>query len=394
MQIDPRTYRLTNATTICRLLLIVGVAGVLLSLAGFLFSPERSLGSYLVAFSFWISIALGALFFVMLHHLVGAVWSVVLRRLAESLMAALPAMVFLFIPLVLGLGHLYHWSQTGAAAGDALLQKKAPYLNGGFFYLRAAIYFAIWWVLVRSLHKTSLAQDHGFDQNQIKSFRRISAPGMILFAITVTFAAVDWLMSLNAHWYSTIFGVYVFSGSLVAVTCFLTLIVLCLRQKGILAEEITIDHYHDLGKLIFAFTILWAYMAFSQYLLVWYSNVPEETSWFHHRWEGGWKSVSLLIVFGHFVVPFIALISRAAKRNLTLLGIICVWLLAMHWIDLYWIVIPNLSAREAALSWMDASTMFGVGGLTLWFIWKKLTSNPVLPVNDPMLAASITHVNR
>jgi hypothetical protein len=329
---------------------------------------------------------------VLLHHLVGAVWSIVLRRIVESVMAVLPLMIIFFIPVALGIFDLYHWSHQDAVAHDELLQKKVGYLNIPFFYIRAVGYFILWFLLSRSLYKTSLAQDQKFDAEQIKKFRSTSAPGILLFAITATFASFDWLMSLDPHWYSTIFGVYFFAGSIVALITFITVIAIRLRMQGFLKDVITVEHYHDLGKLTFAFMILWAYMAFSQYFLIWYGNIPEETAWFHHRWDGGWKAVTLLLVLGHFTIPFILLISRASKRNVTFLGIICFWLLFMHWVDLYWIVMPNFH-HQFAVSWMDLTTMIGVGGFFLWMFCLKFTTHPIIPVNDPKLQESINLIS-
>jgi hypothetical protein len=216
---------------------------------------------------------------------------------------------------------------------------------------------------------------------------------MILFAITVTFAAFDWLMSLDAHWYSTIFGVYIFSGGVVGVLAFMTLTVLYLRGRGVLRDQITIEQYHDLGKLLFAFLIFWAYMAFSQYLLIWYANIPEETIWYHHRWEGSWKNVSLLLVGGHFVVPFFILITRGAKRNLASMAMMSAWLLFMHGVDLYWIVMPGLHPHGAQLSWIDLGCLLGVGGTFCRIFWWKFTAGPLVPVGDPGWIASSSRIH-
>jgi hypothetical protein len=200
-------------------------------------------------------------------------------------------------------------------------------------------------------------------------------------------------MSLDAHWYSTIFGAYVFAGSVMAGLAFIALLALSLRARGILVEEITVEHYHDLAKLTFAFVIFWAYMAFSQYLLIWYANIPEETIWFEHRWHGSWKIVSLIVVFGHFVVPFFVLVTRAAKRNFGALKFITVWLLLMHWVDIYWLVMPSHSEHGVSLSWMDAAAMLLVGGVSFWYLWRRLAAQPLLPLSDPKLSESIRFSN-
>jgi hypothetical protein len=216
---------------------------------------------------------------------------------------------------------------------------------------------------------------------------------MILFALTITFAAFDWLMSLDAHWYSTIFGVYVFAGAVVGLLAFITIVAVNFHRNDILKDEITFEHYHDLGKLLFAFIVFWGYMAFSQYFLIWYSNIPEETLWFLHRWEGSWKVVTLLIVFGHFVVPFFILFPRFTKRNKFVLFMMAFWILMMHWVDLYWIAMPSLHHHGVHISWMDFTTMIGIGGIFIWLMWRKLSANPLLPVNDPRLEKSFKFIN-
>lgn len=243
-----------------------------------------------------------------------------------------------------------------------------------------------------------MAQDAGDKSLELNvRMRRFSAPGMVLFALTITFAAFDWMMSLNPHWYSTIFGVYTFVGSFLCALAFFTLILMMLRGKGVLADKITVEHYHDLGKLLFAFTVFWAYIAFSQYFLIWYGNIPEETVFYHTRWKDGWPPVTMLIVIGHFVAPFLALIPRSAKRSLTWLKVLAVWMFFMHWVDLYWIVMPNVGHGDVKhgfhLSWMDFAPMIGIGGIFLWLFWNKFTSKAIVPVNDQKLEDSFKFVN-
>jgi hypothetical protein len=313
---------------------------------------------------------------------------VVLRRLSENIMICIPLMIIFLIPVLFGIKDLFHWSHPEIVAHDHLLQAKAPYLNVPFFTVRAVIYFAIWSLLGRYLFRLSLAQDSAHDDSFFKKARLVSAPGMILFALTITFASFDWLMSLDAHWYSTIFGVYVFSGALLAMLAFLMRFVLYLDRTGVMRKTITKEHWHDLGKLIFAFTVFWGYMAFSQYFLIWYGNVPEETIWFLHRWEHGWEYISLLIVFGHFVVPFFVLFPFNAKRSRPVMLVMTVWILVMHWIDLYWIIMPNLHSEAVRFSWIDIAPMLGIGGIFVWFFWNRVRVGPLLPVNDPGLEES------
>ena len=387
MDFRDNTFRLSSDGNFGKAALIIGFVGLAGCIAGFAVDRDHFFFSYLTAYAFWLTIGLGSLFFTMLHHLTNATWSVVLRRFSENVMMMLLFLAVLFIPIIAGIGNLYHWSHHEIVASDPVLKEKSLYLNTGFFIIRAVFYFGIWLFLARGLYKTSLAQDKSFADGQTERMKKFSAPGMLLFAFTVTFAAFDWLMSLDAHWYSTAFGVYIFAGSLLSALSFITLVTILLREKGYLSNLITLEHYHDLGKLLFAFTVFWGYIAFAQYFLIWYANIPEETIWYRVRWLG-YRPLTLLIVFGHFVVPFVVLISRGAKRNLTVMKLMAVWLLLMHWVDLYWVVMPSHSDRALQAFWIDIAAMVGIGGLTLWFFWRMMASQPLVPVNDPRLEAS------
>ena len=386
---DRRTYRVTDPGRVSVIAYAVGGIGLVLSLIALFVDRPQFLHSWLVAFTFWTTISLGGLFFVMLHHLSGSTWSVVLRRVAESIMALLPYLIFPALVLLLNLREIYHWTNQDAVAADSLLREKSAYLNIPFFYIRTLIYFAVWTTLTIMLRRTSLAQDKGHTDPIGARFTRISAPGMILFAVTCTFAAFDWLMSLDAHWYSTIFGVYIFAGAVVGALAVIVLAALHLRAQGVLTKAITTGHYHDLGKLLFAFIIFWAYMAFSQYFLIWYGNIPEETIWYLRRWAGWWKGVSLLLVFGHFVIPFFLLLPYASKRNPRMLAVIAGWMLLMHWVDLYWIVMPARPGGAFAPSWIDLAAMATLSGLAVGRFWTTFTSQPLVPVGDPKLETSL-----
>ncbi len=391
MKLNTETFQLTEKGRFGNLALIVGAVGLILSAVGYVLDPKQFFHSYLVSFAYWTSIGLGGLFFVLLHHLVGATWSIVLRRLTENVMAALPIMLLFAVPLALGMHDLYHWSHAEAVEHDAILKEKSGYLNPTFFVIRTVGYFAVWLILARLLNKYSDQQDKG--ENTTSRLMKVSAPGMILFAFTITYAAFDWMMSLEPHWYSTIYGVWYFSGSLLTFLCFLVIVGLYLRKKGVLHETIKVDHYHDLGKLMFAFTIFWAYIAFSQYFLIWYANIPEETVYYLKRWEGSWQTVSLLLVFGHLTLPWLALVTRAAKRNLLSMKLIAGWLLLMHWFDLHWAIMPNLHPSGFTFSWMDVATFVGLGGMFLWYFWYQVCSRPLIPVKDPQLSESLQLVN-
>jgi len=393
MKFDSQTYRLTDKGKFGNIAFIIGIIGLALSVYGWFTDSQQFYFSYLTAFVFWMTIALGGLFFVLLHHLVNAKWSVVIRRFGESLMMTIPFMLILFIPVLIGIKEIFPWSDTQAVATDHLLQQKSSFLNAPFFIVRTLVYFCVWIVLALLLNKLSMQQNVAATLEQIRKTRIIGAIGMILFAVTMTFAAFDWLMSLDPHWYSTIFGVYVFAGSFLAMLALTIFVIIVLQKCGTLTECITGEHYHDLGKLTFAFVVFWGYMAFSQYLLIWYGNIPEETIWFLHRWEGSWKILTLVLVFGHFIVPFFILFPQTAKRSKAVMTVMSIWILIMHRIDIYWITMPTLHHHGIHFSWIDATACMGIGGIFLGIFWRFLSSHPLVPVNDPNLKKSIEFVS-
>ena len=381
-----------------RISLAIGLIALLASWLCYFQKYDSILYAYLIAFVFWTTITMGALFFVMIHHISSAKWSVVLRRLAESIMLVLPFMFFFFIPIafdLFGSYYLYEWSDPKHIHTDHLLQKKSAFLNPSFFVLRTCGYFLLWTVLVVLLYHLSLRQDKEDDQvSLLTKMKVVSAPGLLIFALTLTFAAFDWLMSLDAHWFSTIFGVYIFAGSFLAFLSFLSVVLLLLQRSNILNNFVTVEHRHDLGKYMFAFTIFWAYIAFCQYFLIWYGNLPEETMWYQKRWVNNWKVVSLVIFFGHFVLPFLILLMRPMKRHKGILLGIGLWILLMHYIELLWIVVPNFQNDFHMNHFpLYCLPLLGIGGIVVAIFWRFFTRNPIVPVKDPFLQQSIDFVN-
>ncbi len=379
-----------------RLPLIAGGIGLLaLAISFGLGHGEKQLAfSYLTAFFYWLTVALGGLFFVLLHYLALSGWSVVVRRLAEHVMATLPLFILLFIPVVLELHTLFHWTHADAVAHDPLLQHKAAYLNESFFLVRAGIYFLIWTALAIFYWRQSSRQDADGELATTKRLQTLSAPGMVLFGITITFAAFDWVMSLEPHWFSTIFGVYVFSGSVVAIFSLLILLVLQLKASGAMTQVVTWEHFHDMGKLLFGFVVFWAYIGFSQFMLIWYANIPEETFWFELRWDDpGWRWASIFLAAGHFVAPFFFLISQPVKRNRVTMTIATIWLLVMHYVDIYWLVMPTLHHEAFKLSILDLTCWLGVGGLFFALLSRLMQSGSLVPVRDPRLPESLAFEN-
>ncbi len=353
----------------------------------------RFAASYLVGYLFMLTLALGALFFVMLAHLTGSAWSVTMRRIAENVMVTLPAGVVLFVPVLLNLGRLYEWARPEEVAHDPLLQAKAAFLNPQFFAIRALVYFAVWSLWALKLYRNSVAQDGAPSLARVRSAERWSAPGMLVLTLTVALAGFDWLMSLEPHWYSTMFGVYVYSGAALAFFAALILILLAFRGAGVMQRSVNHEHYHDLGKWLFGLTVFWAYIAFSQYMLIWYANLPEETVWFRNRLVGSWRNVGALLVVGHFIVPFLVLVSRAAKRRLSVLGAAAAWILFMHYTDLYWIAMPVFSKQGASPSWIDAAALAAVGGTFGLVFWSRLRHRALAPTGDIRFERSLEFTN-
>ena len=393
---DPTELTIPSGHAWARLPLLggaLGLLGLVASLALAAGDPGQFYFSWLVAFLFYLTIALGGLFFVLTHYVTKASWSVVVRRMAEALTGSLPLFVPLFLPVLLGMPHLYHWTDAQAVAHDPLLSAKQGYLNPTFFTVRAAIYFVSWVGLTLWYCRRSAAQDLTGDIPTTLRLIRYSGPALFVFAFTVSFAGIDWVMSLDPHWYSTMFGVYFFSGTLVAIFAALSLLAVGLERAGLLRGTVTVEHLHDLGKLLFAFTVFWAYIGFSQYFLIWYGNIPEETSFFLQRAEGSWRTLTSLLAWGHFAVPFFFLMSRNVKRRHTLLVAGSLWMLAMHYVDVYWLVMPVHHPHGFAPKALDLTTFVGVGGLFVAMVGRALSRHALVPVRDPRLDESLGFEN-
>jgi hypothetical protein len=375
----------------------VGAAAALLgvlvcALLGFA-NPKQFFFSWLVSFLFFLSLALGALFFVLIQYAAQGGWGIVLRRIGETTFATLPVLAALFLPVLLGLRDLYAWSVPGAAEHDALLRWKAPFLNVPFFLIRAAVYFGCWSFIALLYYRLSRGQDATGDPAVSARLRRLAGPAIIVLAVTQTFAAIDWIMSLTPHWYSTIFGVYFFAGSFVGFIALLSVLAAALRRAGLLDTVISAEHLHDLGKLLFAFTAFWAYIAFSQFFLMWYANLPEETIWYQARLEGSWKAISILLMAGHFAAPFFFLMGRAVKRRDSTLAVGGAWLLAMHFVDLYWQVMPTLHPQGVSPSVLDLAAFVAIGGCVVAAGGWLMRRQALVPLRDPRLAESLAFEN-
>ncbi len=340
-------------------------------------SPQF-LHSYLVAVLFVLGIGLGALFFVLVHHVARAGWHVVFRRQAENMTVAIPLGGLLAIPLAFHLDQLYPWVREP-------LENKAAYLNPEAFVARSLFYLLGWSLIAWWFRRQSLKQDETGDAVITRRLQAASAPALIFFGFTITFAAFDWLMSLDPHWYSSIFGVYFFSGTVVSY----------FALQGLLRapQQFTTEHRHGLGKLLFGFVCFWAYIAFSQYLVIWYANLPEETIWYQHRFGGTWFGLSAFLAIGHFVLPFFYLLPQSIKKSQTLLAAGSAWILLMHYLDLYWHVMPNLHPDGVSIHWLDIATLGGAIALLLGAYGLLSKRTQEIPVSDPRLAESLRFDN-
>lgn len=377
-------FRLSEATYNKVRTILIGLAAVgwLLLIAGYFADQERFFRSYLLNYVYCLTFLIGALFFVMVEHVSGATWSVVLRRISESIMMVIPIAGLFFIPLLLGLPVLYEWTHETVVANDPYLFEKAAYLNVPFFIVRAVIYFAIWSFLAYKLWGWSTAQDTDRDFSYTAKSRRLSGFGLLLLTFTFSLAAVDWVMSLMPHWFSTMFGLYMYAGGATAFTALLILISLAFRSNGILNRAITSEHYHDLGKWLYAFNIFWAYCAFSQYMLIWYGNLTEETIFFQHRFQGSWEYVSKLLIFGHFLIPFVILVARWAKTKLVVLGSMAAWLVVMHYADVYWLIMGSFYLDGVQFHWLDIAGLLALAPTFGLFFWMRLARQNIVPVGD------------
>ncbi len=370
--------------------------GVLLSAAA-LFDADSRVRfefGYLLGFSFIWSIMLGSLFFVGLQHITHSVWSVLIRRTAEALASPVIMLAALFLPILVfsalpGTFHLFPWADATIVEGDHLLEAKSAYLNVPFFAIRAAFFFAVWITFSRIFVGRSLRQDKGVGGVSASvSMRKLSAPFMLLFAATVTFASFDWLMSLNPYWFSTMFGVYVFAGLTVASLAAMTLLTIWLMYSGRLGTGlVTGDHLYSLGALLFAFTCFWGYVAFSQYMLIWYANMPEEAFYIHNRIQGGWLTISLLLALMRFVLPFLLLLSRRSKMSPRILAIVSVLVLAGQGLDLYWLIMPELHTEGPGFGWQELGPVLLCIGLMLLLMSRFFSKHTPIPIGDPLLDA-------
>ncbi len=386
-------------------LLFVGVG--LLAATAFWSNGEgmpRFWHAYLIACAYFASISLGGLFFVVVQHLTGARWGVVLRRLGEIIamgigVCGLFFAVIWFGSILAGDGSLYPWADP--AIMSTLVAEKQIYLNPPFFIARQVFYFVLWFMIARYFYRRSVEQDRAVDNEPMAPLRWWSGPAMLVFALSINFASMDWLMTLNPTWFSTIFGVYYFAGSAISIFAVLAVLVWRLQSRDILTHTITVEHRHDIGKLLFGFVFFWGYIAFSQFLLIWYASIPEEVQWYAVRqidpsMTGVSRATALLFIF-HLIIPFLGIMSRFVRRQGGLLAGWGIYMLVMHWFDLYYIIAPEQELENWGLSGsatvVYAGTMLGLGCLYVAALLYIAAGNWLVPVRDPRLAESLAFEN-
>jgi hypothetical protein len=380
--------------------LIAGVAGLVLCGIGFVFDRDHFFRAWLAAYMLALGIALGSLALIMIQHLSGGVWGIY-RRVFEASARTLPLLALLFLPVALGMGSLYVWTHPDHVATDAILQHKAPYLNTGFFLIRALVYFVCWVGLAWTLTRWSARQDEG-DMSVNMGLQRLSGAGLVIYAMTITFAGIDWIMSINPHWYSTLFGFLMMGGQGLSALAFTIIVGTLLVKHGALDGLLKPNHFHDLGKLMFAFVMLWAYFNFSQYLLTYAANLIEEIPYFVTRTSHGWQYLALFLVIFHFAVPWLLLLSRDRKRNPYRLVWVAAWILFMRYADLFMMIAPEFAStgenmhmlageHEAHffVHWLDFAAPLAIGGLFVWMFFTQLAQRPLFALRDPYLRESM-----
>jgi hypothetical protein len=364
--------------------LVAGVVGIALAIVAAVSVPVAFLRSYLFGYVFWTGMALGCLGILLMHHTVGGKWGIVIRRLCEAGARTLPLMLLLSLPILLDMRMIYPWAGPEGAR-DANVQMKAGYLNIPFFVVRTIFYFAVWCYYAFSLSRKSAEQDQTGDDRLISRMRAVSAPGLVVFTFTATFAFVDWIMSLEPNWFSTVYGAMFLVGQVLQAFALVIALLVILAKWPPLAGRITPQHFHDLGNMMFAFTVLWAYLSFSQYIIIWAGNLPEEIPWYIKRLKTGWGGIAFFLVIFHFCVPFVLLLQRNIKRRSNLLLPMCMFMLAVRIVDVFWVVAPSFYGNQLHVNWTDFVAPLAVGGVWLAAFFWQLRSRPLVPVRDPAL---------
>lgn len=364
---------------------IVGAVASIAVVAGAVSNPIAFFHAYLYSYLFRLGLSLGSLAIVMLHHLTGGSWGFAIRRVLEAGMRTLPLMALLFVPFAFGIRALYPWADAEKVAHDPLLQHKAPYLNVEFFFVRVVFYFVLWIAFAWMNLRLSAKQDRTGDPGPERRARVLAGPGLGMYALTVTFAAIDWAMSLEPHWFSTMYGLIFVIGQVLATLCFSVIAAAWLQKREPFKRFLGVTHFHDLGNLMFAFVMLWGYVNFSQFLIIWSGNLTEETPWYLHRIGGGWKSLALALVVLHFFVPFLLLLLRKTKRNVAYLALVALLLMVTRFFDLYWLIAPAFHRGGFEIGWLDLAMPIAMGGVWLAVFIQGAKGRPLISLQDARL---------
>ena len=380
-----------------RLCMAMGIVGLALAFAGFTGNSKQFFQSYLVSFMFWVGLGLGSLALLMVHHLTKGRWGFVIQRCLEAGTRTLPLMAILFVPLAMGIGELYIWSDPEVVAADHFISHKEPYLNVKFFLGRAGGYFLVWIGIAFALNRWSVKHDTAPSVKLAARMRLLSGPGLVAYVLTVSFASIDWVMSLDPHWYSTGFGPIFFVGQGLSTFAFAIVVLHLIADEPVLSPVAKMERFWDLGNMMLAFVMLWGYITLSHFMIVWSANLPEEITWYIARTAHGWEYVVWALSIFHFCLPFLLLLHRRTKQNRYRLFKIAWLILLMRLVELHWLITPSFShgGEEShhgmGLHWMDVVTPLGMGGLWLAAFCFFLRKQPLLPQNDPLLEEAVAH---
>lgn len=365
---------------------VVGALGLLLCCAGFFANRAEFFQSYLFAFIYWGGFTIGGLGVLLMNHVVGGIWGVTTRRLLGAAVRTLPLLVLLFIPIVIGIKDIYPWAQPETVRHNDFLLHKLGYLNLPFFLLRTVVYFAIWFFWGFRVYKMADLQDETGDAALRERMRRFSAPGLLIFTLSASFAYIDWTLSADAQYYSTVYGAMILIGDVLQTFALVIIVLVLASGKDRFGGRVNPKVLHDLGNLMFAFTIFWTYLTASQLIITWPANLPQEIEWYLVRVRGGWKALAVMVGFSMFAIPFLALLSQARKRNPRRLVRVAVWILCARVVDIFWIVAPTYRTHGFALYWTDIAAFLGVGGIWTYVYLGQLRRRPLLPLRDPRVS--------
>jgi hypothetical protein len=369
----------------------VGILALLALGAGAFFEPHQAVRSWLWSYVFYVGVAVGSMAWLMVQYLSGGAWGVVIRRPAEAAARTIPLLALFFLPIAFGIPALYRWSHADAVAADEILRHKHVYLNLPFFLIRTGAYFIGWLLWSWRLNHWSGIEDREGGIYPHQRMARLSGGGLVFWGFSITFMAIDWVLSIEPHWFSTIFGMLFMAGQGLSSLAFLTTVLVLLSYRRPMNAVLTPRHLHDLGKLLLACVMVWAYFSFSQWLIIWAGNLPNEIPWYLERSRGGWQYIAAALIFLHFALPFALLLSRDLKRNFNLLAGISVFILIMRYVDIYWLVAPDFRKGAFGVSWMDFVAPIAIGGIWLAYFLTQLAKRPLMPPHEPHLEEALEH---